>query len=385
MRGKEDVKKIEKRKVLFVATVVRLHINMFHKPYIKWFHDEGWQVDVAANNDYENKADCIIPYCDNFHCLPFERSPIKKGNLEAYKQLKELLDREKYDIIHCHTPMGSVITRLAAKSSRNRGTKVIYTAHGFHFFKGSPLLNWAIYYPIERILAHQTDMLITMNKEDYEIAKTFKTKRVEFVNGVGMDMEKFIISTPEEKQEKRKILGLKEEDIFAISVAQLIKRKNHMVLIEAVARLNNPKFHLFILGDGVQEEELRAKASELGIQEQIHFLGFRKDVCELCTSADLFLFASLQEGLSVAIMEAMACGLPIIASKIRGNVDLIDHKKGGYLVNPTDVDGFVKAIQTILEHPDWMEKMKKYNLAKIEKYGIEAVVEEMAVLYRSMM
>ena len=373
------------KKVLFVATVVRLHINMFHKPFIKWFHDQGWQVDVAANNDYENKEECIIPYSDHFYCLPFERSPIKKGNLDAYFQLKKLLKREKYDIIHCHTPMGSVITRLAAGETRKRGTKVIYTAHGFHFFKGAHIINWLVYYPIERILAHRTDLLITMNREDYKRSCSFKAKRTALVNGVGLDLNKFAEATPEEKQEVRSAFRLKDDDIFAISVAQLIKRKNHMVLIQAVAKLQNPHFHLFICGDGVQEAELKAKAKELGVEHQIHFLGFRKDVYKINSAADLFLFASLQEGLPVAIMEAMACGLPIVASKVRGNYDLIDQGKGGYLVKPLNVDGFVKAIHKITENKERLDRMKRYNLKKVQKYSIDAVVGQMAELYRDMM
>ena len=373
------------KKVLFVATVVRLHINMFHKPFIKWFHDQGWRVDVAANNDYENKEECIIPYCDNFYCLPFERSPFKKGNLDAYFQLKRIKKKKKYDIIHCHTPMGSVITRLAAGEARKRGTKVIYTAHGFHFFKGAPMINWLVYYPIEKILAHRTDLLITMNQEDYNRSMTFKAKKTALVNGVGLNLNKFVEAASEEKQEVRGAFKLNDDDIFAISVAQLIKRKNHMVLIQAVKKLHNPHFHLFICGDGVQEAELKAKAKELGIEHQIHFLGFRKDVYKISSAADLFLFASLQEGLPVALMEAMACGLPIVASKVRGNYDLIDQGKGGYLVAPLDVDGFVKAIHKITENKERLEKMKQYNLRKVQKYSIEAVVEQMADLYEDMM
>ena len=373
------------KKVLFVATVVRLHINMFHKPFIKWFHDQGWRVDVAANNDYENKEECIIPYCDNFYCIAFERSPFKKGNLDAYFQLKRLLAKEKYDIIHCHTPMGSVITRLAAGEARKRGTKVIYTAHGFHFFKGAPMINWLLYYPIHKILAHRQHLLITMTPEDYNRSMTFKAKKTALVNGVGLNLNKFVEATPEEKQEVRGAFKLNDDDIFAISVAQLIKRKNHMVLIQAVKKLHNPHFHLFICGDGVQEAELKAKAKELGIEHQIHFLGFRKDVYKISSAADLFLFASLQEGLPVALMEAMACGLPIVASKVRGNYDLIDQGKGGYLVAPLDVDGFVKAIHKITENKERLEKMKQYNLRKVQKYSIEAVVEQMADLYEDMM
>lgn len=373
------------RKVLFVATVVRLHINMFHKPFIKWFHDQGWQVDVAANNDYEVPSECVIPFCDHHYVMPFERSPLKKGNLEAYKQLKKLLDEEHYDIIHCHTPMGGVVARLAAGSARNKGTKVIYTAHGFHFYSGAPLISWLVYYPIERILAHSTDLLLTMNEEDYRRARTFKAKRVELVNGVGMDMTRFAQASPEEKREIRKMLGLAPEDVFAISVAQLIKRKNHTVLIDAVHKLEDPHFHLFILGDGAQERELREKIAALGMEKQIHLLGFRNDVYKLCRAADLFLFASLQEGLPVAVMEAMACGLPIVASNIRGNVDLIEPGKGGWLVDSNDVDGFVSAIQSALRSRKSWDQMKIYNSQRVQKYGIPAVVAQMAKIYQSMM
>lgn len=373
------------KKVLFVATVVRLHINMFHKPYIKWFHDQGWQVDVAANNDYDRKEDCVIPYCDNFYELPFERSPLKKGNIDAYRQLKKILDREHYDLIHCHTPMGSVITRLAADAARKSGTKVIYTAHGFHFYKGAPAINWLVYYPIERILSKKTDLLLTMNKEDYTRAKTFSAKRVELVDGVGLDISRFTIATEEKKEEVRKEFGLNKEDIFAISVAQLIPRKNHTVLIQAIKKLNNPNFHLFILGDGAQEKELKEQVKVLGIEKQVHFLGFRRDVSRICKSADIFLFASLQEGLSVAIMEAMACGLPIVASNIRGNIDLVDNDLGGYLVDPKDVDGFVDSIKKLLNDSKKQEQMRIYNLKKSQKYSVDAVTKKMAEIYKSVM
>ena len=373
------------KRVLFVATVVRLHINMFHKPFIKWFHDQGWQVDVAANNDYEDKQACVIPYCHRFHCMPFERSPLKKGNWEAYKQLKKLLDEEHYDIIHCHTPMGGVIARLAVGSARNRETKVIYTAHGFHFYNGSPFLNWLVYYPIERILSRRTDLLLTMNQEDYSAAKKLHAGNVINVNGVGMDMSRFVEAAAEEKYAIRREFGLKVTDVFAISVAQLIARKNHTVLIQAVAKLKNPDFHLFIVGDGVQEQELKDLAKAQNVDKQIHFLGFRKDVYRLCSAADIFLFASLQEGLPVALMEAMACGLPIIASRIRGNVDLIDPEVGGWLVDPKDVDGFTAAIRNAMSQRQVWQQMKMHNLAKVQQYSIDSVVEQMAAIYKAVM
>lgn len=372
-----------KKKVLFVATVVRMHINLFHNPYMEWFQEQGWQVDVAANNDYENPKDCYIPNCDNFYCLPFERSPFKINNLRTYFLLKKIINENNYDIIHCHTPMGSVIARLAALNSRKKGTKVIYTAHGFHFYKGAPFINWILYYPIERLLSFKTDILITINREDYYRAKKFHMKRLEYVHGVGLDLNKFKVSN--NKAEVRKSLGLQDSDIFAISVAQLIKRKNHIVLIEAVKKLNNPYFHLFICGDGVQYDYLDKKIHEFDLENQVHLLGFRKDIYKLCSNADLFMLASLQEGLPVAVMEAMACGLPIICSNIRGNDELIDVGKGGFLNSPDDVDGFVDSIQTCLDYKFDEESMKSHNLTKIKNYSLPVVLKEVTDIYYSIM
>ncbi len=373
------------KKVLFVATVVRLHLNMFHTPFLKWFHDQGWQVDAAANNDYPNPDDCVIPWCDNFYCMSFERSPLKPGNLKAYTQLQELLRREHYDIIHCHTPMGGVVARLAASASRRQGTKVIYTAHGFHFFKGAPLFNWLAYYPVERLLAAKTDLIITVNREDYDRARTFRAGAVAQVNGVGLDLSRFVQADPAQRAAVRRELGLRDGDIFAISVAQLAKGKNHQTLIRAMSRLQDAKFHLFIAGDGPMEQELLDLARELGVEDRLHLLGFRRDVYRLCSAADLFLFASVREGLPVAVMEAMACGLPVVASDIRGIRDLTGNGAGGILLPPKDDEGFARQIRAVLDDPARFAGMKARNLDEIKKYSVDAVTEQMAQLYVSLM
>ena len=184
------------KKVLFVATVVKTHIMEFHIPYLKMFQDMGWETAVAARNDYEDPADCQIPFCDTYYDIPFERLPWKAANIKAYRELKAIIDREHFDIIHCHTPVGAMIARLAARDARKRGTKVIYTAHGFHFFKGAPVKNWLMFYPAEWLLAPLTDVLVTINKEDYAFAKKkIRAKRIEYVPGVGVDTAKFHVGT----------------------------------------------------------------------------------------------------------------------------------------------------------------------------------------------
>lgn len=371
------------KKVLFVATVVHLHIARFHIPYLKWFHEQGWQVDVAAKNDYENPEECVIPYCDHFYDVPFARSPFDSSNLRARKELKRLLDETHYDIIHCHTPMGAVIARLAAKKSRRHGTKVIYTAHGFHFYHGAPIKNWLLYYPVERFLAGWTDVIITMNREDEQAARRLPCPRIEYVPGVGVDLKRFSSHRP--RKIIRESLGIDTNTTFILSIGQLILRKNYDVAIEALSELD-PKLDVCfcIAGTGNKEDELRQHIRDKGLDGKIRLLGFRDDIPDLLHAADVFFFPSLQEGLPVAVMEAMACGLPIVCSRIRGNTDLIDEGLGGYLVDPTDTAGFTQALTQCINGAHNID-MAAYNQKKITAFSEEAVLQRMAEIYRTAM
>lgn len=369
------------KKVLFVATVVKLHIMVFHIPYLEWFKKKGYEVHVASRNDYENKEECKVPFCDKFHDLSFERSPLKKSNLHVYRELKNIIDSNEYEIIHCHTPTGGAIGRLAAQGARKKGTKVIYTAHGFHFFKGAPILNWLLYYPIEKLLARYTDTLITINKEDYERAKSkFKAKRVEYIPGIGIDLKK--INTMEvDRGLKRSQLGLPKGAFIVLSVGELNKNKNHEVVIRAIRKIDNFKIQYIICGQGHLDGHLRNLSKELDIENQVHLLGFRKDIAEICKVSDVFAFPSYREGLSVALMEAMANGLPVVCSNIRGNSDLIEDGKGGYLVEPADIQGFAKYIKDLIEDSRLRSEFGGFNHKKIENYSIENVLKEMEEIY----
>jgi glycosyltransferase involved in cell wall biosynthesis len=368
------------KKVLFVATVVKLHMMVFHIPYLEFFKKNGYEVHVSARNDYDNKEECIIPFCDKFYDLPFERSPIRKNNLLVYKDLKNIVDTEVYEIIHCHTPMGGALGRLAAHSARKKGTKVVYTSHGFHFFKGAPLINWFAYYPVERWLARYTDVLITINKEDYEFAKKFKANRIEYVPGVGIDTDKFK-TVVTDRELKRSELGLTKHAIVVLSVGELNKNKNHEIVIRAIGKINNPDINYIICGQGKLYGYLKSLSKELGIENQVHLLGFRNDIPEICKMADLFVFPSHREGLSVALMEAMASGLPVVCSNIRGNSDLIEDGKGGYLVKPGDVEGFAKYIDKFITDGEIGVDFGKLNHKIIEDYSIEYVLKIMEDIY----
>ena len=372
------------KKVLFVATVVKTHIMEFHVPYLKMFKEMGWETAVAARNDYENPADCVIPYCDTYYDIPFERNPFKLENLKAYKELKKVIDNGRYDIIHCHTPVGAMLTRLAAKQARKNGTKVFYTAHGFHFYKGAPAINWVLYYPVEKWLSRYTDVLITINKEDYERAKAFKAGRVCYVPGVGIDLKKFNVDYVD-KEQKRKEIGVDSDDFVLLSVGELIPRKNHEVVIRAMSVLkqNGGLEHIeyVICGQGTYEVDLKKLAEELSVADHIHFLGYRNDISEICNCADLFVFMSHQEGLPVALMEAMACGLPAVCSNIRGNTDLIDDGVTGLIPNNTPEE-LAGAINRMRNDTNLCDRLASAALQKIKQFDLSSMEERMKIIYR---
>lgn len=371
------------KKVLFVATVVKTHIMEFHVPYLKMFKKMGWETEVAARNDFENPADCVIPYCDVYYNIPFERNPVKLKNLMAYKELKKIIDSGKYDIIHCHTPVGGMLTRLAAKRMRKRGTKVFYTAHGFHFYKGAPAINWLLYYPVEKWLSRYTDVLITINKEDYERAKTFSAGKVYYVPGVGIDLKKFHVGSVD-RVEKRQEIGVRSNDFVLLSVGELIPRKNHEVVIRALAVLkqNSELNHVeyVICGRGAYESDLKKLAKELRVSDHVHFLGYRSDVSEICNCADLFVFMSYQEGLPVALMEAMACGLSAVCSNIRGNTDLIENNVTGLIANNTP-EGVAKAISAMQSDENLRASLASAALQKIRQFDLRDVESQMSKIY----
>jgi glycosyltransferase involved in cell wall biosynthesis len=297
--------------------------------------------------------------------------------------LKTVIENGGYDIVHCHTPNAAMITRLVCRKFRKKtGLRVFYTAHGFHFYKGAPKLNWIVYYPVEKFCSGFTDKLITINKEDYELAKNkFRAKEVHYVPGVGIDLFKFQ-SVQTDRVVKRREIGVPENAFLLISIGELIPRKNHRVIMQALKQINNSNVHYIIGGNGLLEQELKRYAMELGIADQVHFLGFRTDVAELYKVSDVFCFPSIHEGLPVALMEAMAFGLPVCCSNIRGNNDLIVEKEGGFLFNPSSIDSAVSALKSLLEEDK--NKLGKFNQNYVKQFDNEIVLNMLHKIYRNM-
>ena len=358
------------KKVLFTATVDS-HILQFHLPYLKWFKEQGYEVHVATNGDEK------IPYCDVKHKITFERSPVKTNNINAIFKLKKIIEKEEFQIIHTHTPMGSVVTRLAAKNARKKyKTRVIYTAHGFHFFKGAPLINWIVFYPIEKYLSKYTDCLITINEEDYNLAKAkFKAKKIELVNGVGVDENKFDFKmSDEEKHELRQNLGLKDNDFVIIYVAELSKRKNQGMLIKTVKKLiDEGKDNIKVILPGIDSRNgyYQEMTKKLEIEKNIKFLGYRKDIPKLLKISNLYVSTAKQEGLPVNIIEAMFSGLPIIATDCRGNRDVAEK-----VVNIDNINELYESIKK------YINSEEKYISSEItNKYKLKNIIKEMVKIY----
>lgn len=362
------------KKVLFVASVTR-HILAFHLPFLKYFKEKGWQTEVASRGEEE------IAFCDIHHEVNFERSPLKKENISAFRQLKKLIDDNAYDIIHCHTPVAALLTRLAARKARKKETKVYYTAHGFHFYQGAPLLNWLIYFPIEWMCSFFTDVLITINKEDNAFAqKHMHAKKVYYVPGVGINVEA-IQNVNVDIKKKRKEMGVPEDARLLFSVGELNQNKNHALIINALKELNDKTIHYCIAGSGAKEEVLSDLAKEKNLLGNVHFLGQRSDVKELLYASDIFCFPSFREGLPVSVMEAMSAGLPCVATNIRGTEDLIKDGRNGILISPTDVAGAKDAIRTLIENDALKETMGNHNKEDVLMFSREQVDKEMISLY----
>lgn len=362
-------------KILYVTTIAST-MSFFSDIFIN-LTDKGHSVELACNTNYRVTDEIINRYTT--HNISFSRSPFTVDNLKAYRQLKKLVRDNHYDIIHCHTPNAAAITRLACKGIRKNGTKIIYTAHGFHFYKGAPLKNWLVYYPVEWLCAHWTDVLITINKEDYALAKKkMKAGKIEHVPGVGIDLEKFgnQLFSKEECEKVRKEIGIPKDALWLLSVGELNDNKNHETVLRAIANINN--VYYTVAGTGVNFERLTSLALEFDIADRVKFLGYRSDVSLLCEAADIFTMPSFREGLSVALMEAMASGMPCCVSQIRGNTDLID-EKGGTLFDPHSVDECREAIRKLFASD--LELLGEYNRSKIKHFDSSVVEKAISKIY----
>lgn len=380
---------MKQKKALMTASVASM-IDLFNMDNIHILQELGYEVHVAANFEFGSitskervsrfRNELEAAGIRTFHIEIPRNITDMKGICSSYQKMKKLCEQERYDLIHTQSPIGGVVARLAAKKMRKHGTKVIYVAHGFHFYAGAPKKNWVMFYPVEKMLSRYTDVLITINQEDYQRAEKFYAKEVYYVPGIGIDIHKYETSEAD-RQSVRNTFGFTEDDFVIMSVGQLSKRKNQETVIRAMAEIPDEKVKYLIVGLGEKEDSDRQLITQLDLKTRVVLAGYREDIKELLHAADAFVFPSLQEGLPVALMEAMAAGLPSVSSRIRGNVDLISDGIEGKLVEPMDIRGYAQAVMELERQPSVREKLIANSKRKIQQFSIEHVHEKMKQIY----
>lgn len=378
-----------KRGYLFISNSTKPHSeiyeslesigpNSFSRAAIWAANEMGWELHMGINRKYPEKIKSKDYDIKFYNQHTFRNIFALRDNWKGYKNLCNYLKRNPHiQIIHCNTPIGGVIGRLAGKKYKK---KVIYTAHGFHFYKGAPFFNRTVLKYIEKWLAKYTDLLITINKEDFEVAKPFKLRKggkIIYIPGVGIDLTPFTDVKKNNKSNIRKELGLTYKDIIVISMGDLVTRKNYDHALRIIAKAHNKKIQYLICGDGNNKDKLINLARRLNIEEQIHFLGYRTDIQELLNISDIFMLTSMQEGLPRSVMEAMKAGLPCIVSDIRGNRDLIENEKGGYLCPLDNVSRWIHALNKLTSDKRLRQRMGNENRKQIERFDLNIIQKEL--------
>lgn len=370
---------IQPKKILFVANE-HLFFIQFLLPQIQWLKNQGHTVHVASGDELK------IADADQSFLISLQRSPFRLKNVKAFWELKHILCKNRYELIHCHTPMGGALARLAAMRFRKKhGTKVMYTAHGFYFYRNAPVLNWLLYFPVEKWLARHTDVLITINREDYRnaIHYRFKSQVISPIAGVGVDTNRFCSIAPGEKHRLRKKLGFAETDFIIIYAAEFIQRKNHIFMIKALAGLTEaiPDLKIIFAGSGKNREIVMNATRSVNLSSKVCFPGYVDRMEHWLAISDLAVSTSEMEGLPMNVAEAMATGLPVVASRIRGHVDLVEDGVNGLLFDVKDTETFVRHIETLYHSPELREKLGSKARETIKPFGIGNVLPEMAEIY----
>ena len=369
------------KKILVTST--DLMMLQFLAPHIKNLKKQGYDVEIACS-EVGGRFDEVKTLLgeDKLYKVRLNRSPFKLSNFKGLSDLKKIINSGEYDLIWTNEPVMGVMTRLASKKARKNGTKVLYMAHGFHFYKGAPKLNWIIYYPIEKIMSKHTDVIVTINKEDYSRALTFKTKSVKYIHGIGINTDRLKCS--EGCNSLREELNIDDKSIILLSIGELNDNKNQETALRAFAKINDDNLHYVLCGKGDKLEYLKTLAIKLGVENRTHFLGYRKDVVDICFQSNIYIMPSKREGLPVASLEAMYTGLPLITSNIRGLEDIMEDGVSGFTHNFNDVNGFANSIETLLKNTEMCKLMGENNKVKVESFCLKNTKNEVLEIVKEL-
>lgn len=361
----------KRKKVLLVANVVKEHVLKFHVPTIRYLKEQGWTVDVAASGEE------TVPYCDRQIRGVWKRSPFTLDTLRGVRQLRRVIDEGGYDVVYCHTPVGALVARLAAGKARARGTKVVYFAHGFHFFTGAPLINWLLFFPVEMLLAHRTDLLITLNDEDYSRARRRFPKSLPVVRvpGVGVDFSRLDVEDPAQcRAQLRAEWGIAKDALVLIYVAELIANKNQKMLLEMLKKVKEKRTdtYLVLVGPDHADGHYQRLAQQMGVADSVVFTGWRSDIGACLRAADIAVASSMREGLALNIVEAMYCGLPVVATDNRGHVPIIRDGENGFLVHVNESEKMARRVLEIAGDDQLRESLTHKD---VSRYSAQAVAQ----------
>lgn len=369
-------------KVLLTATV-QSHIVQFHKPLVEVLHEHGCEVHVAARDNLAEKNGLKLDFVEKVFNVPFARSPKSADNIKAYKQLKKIMAEGHYDVVHCNTPMGGIVTRLAARKARKNGTKVFYTAHGFHFYQGAPKKNWLVFYPIEKLFAnHYTDKLITITAEDYKIAREKFKCQVERIHGVGVDEKRYYPVSKEEQMRLREELGFTAEQKIILCVGELLPNKNQKMAIHAMQEIvkQYPDVQLLLAGNGPEKESLKSEIWACDLEQNVKMLGYCTYLEKYQRITDVLVACSHREGLPLNLVEAMLTGNPVVASVNRGHRELIRDGENGYLV--PDERQMAQRTLELLKNGQLRTSMGDIARECAREYGFANVSKELIEIYK---
>lgn len=378
------------KKVLIITTISGF-LSQFEMNDVDILKDLGCELHYASNFNhpvYESDQEELRRKGIKIYQIDIEKTPIHLvHNVKAFFQICNIIRTEQIELLHCHNPIGGVLGRLAAFFCRRQKVRVIYTAHGFHFYKGAPWINWLLFFPVEALLAKVTDCLITINKEDCKRASSFHLREKNSVKiqipGVGVRTEKFRKNL-EARKRMRDRLGIEEEIFYILSVGELNKNKNHEVILRAIAKLGNPKIHYGICGKGERAEYLNRLAEELGIGSQFTLFGFRRDIPDMLQCADCFAFPSIREGLGIAAIEAMAGGIPLITSDCRGTREYMKDGVTGYVCMGGSVEEYAGAISRMMKDTKGRERMGMACMERAGKFDLKETDRIMRKVYQKM-
>ncbi len=360
-------------------------MKQFLEPHVRNLAENGYEVEIACSEvlnrmtEVRKDLEQLVPV----HQLHLKRSPLAFSNIKGCREVRKIIDSGKYDLIWTNEPVMGVATRLAARNARRHGTKVMYMVHGFHFYKGAPLLNWLIFYPIERLMGSKADCICTINREDYARAQKMHVPKAAYIHGAGIDTDR--LQPGESLTDLRMELGLPQNAFLVLSVGELNENKNQQVIIRAIAQLKDPDIHYVLCGRGDRLDALKALAGELGVSDRVHFLGYRKDIADICRQCDVFAMPSRREGLSFATIEAKYCGLPVVNSGIGGLKDITGDGLSGYVCSPEDAQQYAESIRRLKNNPELRKQMGEHNRKTVADYTLEQTKQEILRLIRELL